>query len=625
MKKLNKKILLILFAISNLDINILNAKKKYDADYIIVGLGTAGSVLARYLSDPVNGCYKNSVLVLEAGRNLSQDEIIKGGLNVGYPQIFERELDPKYSVTQVDYNPNIEGLWYLIYSAGRMWFGTSAHNEMWAVRGTADVYDEIAKIANNDRWTYNNLLPFMKQLEHFYPNSPTEIVSSQRGLHGPLEITQFPNLDTNSPIINAISQVTNTPFLPDYNISSAAVCISPFQAYVNPKTLNRSYGYNFLPESILSFDGHGKMGRRLRVISEALAEKVLFKCKNNCKRAIGVRYVNKEGCSIDVYAKKKVILCAGSPLSSAILQRSGIGPSQLLNSLDIPIIVANENVGKNLIDQFAVAIGVKGEISGLNNNPVLLGWLDGYPTLISKPDGVRRFQFVGINNGTPQPDIQANALGITTVFSVLANIILRPTSRGYSKIISKNPAILPNIVHNPYSTDEDKQAAIAALYLIYDIIKQARINVGDPNAFQLILPSEESFISKNYELLLLNGAYAPATTIDGNAYHYTSTCQMGTSIENGVVDGNLHVFGVKDLMVADNSIYPLIETGNTAWTAYLAGIIAANILGWKLPSAEAKNIDLQESETLAESANLNMNQMSGGTLDLLRFLKRLAF
>jgi len=607
MKKLNKKILLILCAISNLDINILNAKKKYDADYIIVGFGTAGSVLARYLSDQVNGCYKNRVLVLEEGVNRSNDEVVKAGLNIGLTGIGDLAYNPKYAKTQSVYEPNEGILKQQAFSGGKGWFGASSHNGMFTVRGSADIYDEIAKIANNDRWTYNNLLPFMKHLEHFYPNSSTEIVSSQRGLNGPLQITQFPNLDINSPFIKAISQVTNTPFLPDYNVSSAAVCISPFQAYVYPKTLNRSWGYNFLPESLLSFDGHGKKGRKLRVISNALVDKVLFKCKNNCKKAIGVRYINKEGCSIDVYAKKKVILSAGCPFSAVILQRSGIGPKELLKSLDIPIIVANENVGKNLRDHFSVLAGVSGELTGVNG-PYLQAWLDGYPTFINTPDNIRRFQFVA-TQGLAVPDAALTALDIVDRSAGFTVIIanLRRKGVGYAEIVDRAPGLHPKIVFNVYDNPEDQKAAIDLYKLINNIVTQANSNSGN-NSFSMIYPPASHFTASNSDQLLLLDAKA---VLDNSYFtefsHYTGTCNMGTSIENGVVDGNLHVFGVKDLMVADNSIYPLIETGNTAWTAYLTGIIAANILGWKLPSAEAKNVDLQESETLAESANLKMN------------------
>lgn len=561
--------------------NFLYSQNKDDClDYIIVGFGTAGCVLTRYLSDKSVNNGKNKILVLEQGLNRSDDPIVKEGLNINLEQLGALAYNPKYAKTQVVYEPEEGILKTQAFSGGKMWFGASGHNGMFAVRGSADIYDEIAKIANNPRWTYKNLLPFMKHLEHFHPKSSSEVVSSQRGLHGILQITQFPDLDESNPFLKAISQVTNTPFVPDYNISSAAVALSPFQAYVYPKTLDRSYGYDFLPKELLSSDGKGLQGRKIEVVSGATVDKVIFKCN----KAIGVSYIDQNGKSKEAFAKKKIILCAGVPFSATILQRSGIGPKDLLNKLNINPIVENENVGKYLRDHFAVIAGIKGQLTGVNA-PKLQAFLDGYPSFISTPDKVRRFQFVGLE-GLAVPDAALTALGITDRSSgfTIDFVNLRRKGVGSAEIVEKTPGVIPNIKFNVYQNPEDQRAAIDSYKITNLIVEQANINAGQEE-YSMIYPPADHFTASNAdELLLLDAKAMLANSYLSELSHYTGTCNMGTSVENGVVDGDLHVFGVKNLMVADNSIYPLIETGNTAWTAYLAGAMAANILGYQLPN-----------------------------------------
>ena len=216
-----------------------------DYDYIIVGNGTAGAVVARKLSDD----YSIRVLVIEVGRNRTTDPIITSP-NVFLPGILnEITYSPKYSVCYPsaanDTNPANLGTLYppfgsaIVYPEGRMWGGSSAHNYLQAVRGTPVIYNNWALLSGNNQWSYNRLLPIMKNIET-YTGSTTN--PSQRGFDGPIFITQSAPVTTDSLAIG-YSLGSNTPQTVDYNdYLEGTVCISTIQEFITPPpNSQRSY------------------------------------------------------------------------------------------------------------------------------------------------------------------------------------------------------------------------------------------------------------------------------------------------------------------------------------------------------------------------------------------------
>lgn len=517
-------------------------------DYVIVGDGTAGAVLARELSDG----NRNRVLVLEWGQNLTNDPIVLS------PDIFdplapELTYNPLYASTEVVplYFPN-KAPQYFIYSDGRMWGGSSAHNGLFAVRGTPRLYNSWAALTGQARWSYNNLLPFFIDVEHYTPNG-TIADPTQRGLSGPLFITQSPPV-TSDPFVIGYSTATGIPFAPDYNnpAQGGDICISAHQQWITPQPDSfRSFSANaFTPVGeIVDAEGFGLNGRKLRIVSDALVDKVIF--KNN--RAIGVQYyidgdVNRV---IFVEAKKKVILCAGAVRTPGILERSGIGDAALLNSLGIDVLVNNPNVGEHLQNHY----GAQGVFLGSTTiTPLCQAFSDN-----GFADGVRRIQSIILT--PPETGITIASGGLMT-----------PHSRGSVHIVNKNPTFDPVIDLNMYS-DGPVGTVDTDAYNIVTFLKSLPA-VSVATGFPLIAPTPAEYAGGDAALL----SYAQTLANMLITYHITGTTTMGLTAANAVVDGNLHVFGVTNLMIADCGIEPEIEDGNTAYSGYFIGLEAANII-----------------------------------------------
>lgn len=560
--------------------------KKGEADYIIVGLGTAGSVLARYLSDPVNGSFKNSVLVLEAGQNHSNDPtIFEGPVFLGQ-NIEELLYNPKYAITKNVPDPNfpIAGAFGSeSYSNGRLWFGTSAHNFMGAFRGSSDRWDDLAAAVGNNQWTYNSLLPLFKFLETFHGVTTTP---SERGFNGPLQITQFPGLPTPAdPFPAAVSSVTGAPILPDYNVSLGNTAVCGGQAYSTPDFLTRSFGFDFLPLNIMSFEGEGQNGRKLQVLGGAQVIRVIFKGT----KAVGVEYFLDNNTD-QVYvacAKKQVILCAGVPFSAAILQRSGIGDPAVLSQpdVDIPVLVNNPLVGTGFKAHYGLLFAMSPPSVPVSFQFDSLSDGRNFFAPAGTGDNLRRYEVLWNGFiGTLPPALQA-LVGIdpSTPGSFGIGWYLRPESSGTAFIVDANPLTFPDLRYNLF-TDGDLSNPASDLSAIVGMSRMIHAAANAAGA-SMIYPPESHYTAPNSNQLLvqdIGGGMAFSNITVTN--HYSGTCNMGTNISNGVISGtDLHVFGTENLMVADNSIYPFPETGNTAWQAYTAGGFAARVLGASVP------------------------------------------
>lgn len=559
--KFTSCILLCILSIINIFANESSIENSQNIfwDYIIVGDGTAGALLARKLSDPVEdkcGCkHFKSVLVLEAGENRNDDPVI---LFPDFNVTSIRNIlfnSPRYSVVYPCLLFNATEV--ITYSEGRGWGGGSMHNYLTAVRGTPRIYDFWAQFSNSPRWKYHHLLPVMKSIEHYTPDM-TPLNPVQRGTHGPINITQYPPIDQD-PFVIEIATQGNTAegFLVDYNDPTYGnVGFSPYQQFITPPPNSiRSFGSREVlgVGTIINANGDGLHGRRLKLQSRAFVSRVLFRNK----KAIGVEYIlgNDPARTIQVFAKK-VILCAGGVNSPAILQRSGIGPKHLLDSLKIETVVDNPNVGKHLINHY----GTLGSITGTSTVSNILAFLDLRPYYPA--DGVRRLEL----EGKPEPGLVP-----------FTGYILEAKSRGSVKIVSIDPLTQPIIDLNYYS-DGDVSVPGTDAYTIVSFLKTLR-DYAIITGGTVISPSPSDFAS---DATLL--AYAKANVIMKN--HIVGTTRMADSIENGVVDGKLRVFGVTNLYVADIGVCPRPTDGNTCFSAYVIGLNCAKILGIKVPPAK---------------------------------------
>lgn len=414
-------------------------------DYIIVGNGTSGAVLARKLTDD----YKTSVIVLEAGVNHNNDPIVQ--TSNWSPYINELAYYPQRSLT---YCAGVYDSFVVNYSVGCGWGGSSMHNFMISVRGSPAVYDGWAAATGREAWSYNRMLPLMKsELEHYTPDG-TILNLAQRGTTGPLDITQGPVV-TGDAYLQAMSTAWILPFVSDYNDPSEGVVgISGTQTYTQPVApFDRAFSQTaFVIEGeTINSQGDGLKGRKLQIISEAFVNRIIFKHKKGCihrkdactksvctckPKAKGVEYcVTKSDGSqcIQIVYAKKIILSAGSVNSPAILERSGVGDPAILQPLGIPVIVSNPNVGNNGVNQ----VGIYGIMSGTVGNDVYYtAFTDGSP--IYPVTGERIFQVFPENAGDPAS---------TAMFLAISE----PKSICTVHCIIRDPKIQPQVKLNFYS------------------------------------------------------------------------------------------------------------------------------------------------------------------------------
>ena len=267
-------------------------------DYVIVGCGTAGSALAAKLSDPdKRGKFKNSVLVIEAGENESDNPLVLvNNILAAEPN----SNNPTISTVDLTYYLENDPFSVFAYTQGRMWGGSAGHNFLLTVRGVPSVYDQWATQSGDPRWSYYSLLnDVMIPMEHYTPNG-TVADRSQRGSKGPLFITQAPPLDGDS-FMQAVSTASGAPLTSDYNDPIFGdVAVAALQQYVTPPFLgansHRSFAANAYltgdasvgTPAIVDADGNGLNGRKLKIVSNARANRVIFSKKN---KAEGVEYV----------------------------------------------------------------------------------------------------------------------------------------------------------------------------------------------------------------------------------------------------------------------------------------------------------------------------------------------
>jgi choline dehydrogenase-like flavoprotein len=540
-------------------------------DYIIVGFGTSGAILARKLSDSIihNGKKINkSVLVLELGENRNNDPEV---LNADLPEATRNLLtyNPKYSVV----HPTLyfKNTLQINYSEGVGWGGSSMHNYHGAIRGTPRSYNYWASFSKDSRWAYNNILPAIKSIETFTPQGVAANFN-ERGKGGPLSVVQLyaPITSTSEPFIYAMAtnpsfQNTNVGILNDYNDPTQGdVGFSSRQAFQTlPPNSRRSFAaLDLFPiGKIIDKNGNGLNGRKLKITSNALVSKVLLKDEKKVK-AIGVEYISgvDPAETIKVYAKQ-IILCAGASNSPAILQRSGIGNPALLEPLGITVRVNNPNVGAHLHAMYGVTTAISGGVMNARNN---FGWTDLRGTLNPRtglsyypPDGVRRYEMT--NAKMPSGGVQFNTF------------LMNPKSEGYVKIISKNPLIQPEIDMGFFSdgaetvVGSDAYATVALLRTMKNYASAAGGTVRTPS--ESTYTSDASLFTFAKEHVRVQLA------------HNTGTTRMAPSIKEGVVDGQLKVFGVDNLMIADIGVEPIPTDGNTCYGAYVIGWVAAQILG----------------------------------------------
>lgn len=533
-----------------------------EADIIVVGGGAAGCILMNRLSK--NGQF--SVLGIEGGANATSDPAIEA---VGLPALLLAGTGkPQYFWPGWQQTLPMAGLNGRVsdWTTGMILGGGSSINGLYYGRGSNNMYAQWEAISGSSNWSLEKILASFDALESY---QGLTIAPGTRGEKGRLSVLQTPTvsqLTANVLLPAAQAAFPGIPTVVDYNSSLVSNCIDPrAQWFIDPTGTKRaSSATAFLDSSVMTPDGHGVNGRKLRVLFDSVATKIIFDKHGRAKK---VQYI-KDGQLLEARARKAVVL-AGGINSSKLLQLSGIGPSEVLENAGIKPVFINENVGKHLQNHPLIFITLFAD--HLNN-----GVPPGAP--YSYCINNVYLPVVGGNSSDPRMlQILCDYIPGPIPLLVIGFELLNPKSEGSVNIQSDNvfqlAAADDGFYQNPVDLQNMKDAVqiyirnlLTQLFLIDPIYIPVP---GDP-IYSVILSnySDDSVVAyvKNNSNLTLD------------VHHFTSHCKMAPLSAGGVVNGNTRVYGTKNVFVADDSICPVIPDINTAASAMMIGYRSSEII-----------------------------------------------
>ena len=521
-----------------------NSSPSKTYDYIVVGAGSAGCVLAARLSeDP-----RNQVLLLEAG---PPDRSPWIHLPIGYGKTM---WSPVYNWKfETDPDPNMNGR-RIYWPRGKTLGGSSSINGLIYIRGQAEDYDHWAELGN-EGWSFEDVLPY------FIKSEGNERGDSQfHGGKGPLQVS---DIGAKHELIEAFiagAQERGVPRTDDFNGASQEG--AGYYQLTTRNGLRCSTAKGYLTEA--------KRRPNLHIETDAQATGLVMRGK----RVVGVNYV-QHGQQKAAMAGGEVVLSAGAIQSPQLLQLSGIGPRALLEGLGVPVAHDLPGVGENLQDHLQIRLSYECTKPITTNDQLntLFGQAKlGLEWLIHRSGPLA----VGINQGgcfmhalrdehgkpvTKTPDIQFHVSTLSADMAggkvhpysgfTMSVCQLRPESRGYVRIRSRDPLQPPSMQPNYLDTDLDRRTNVAAVRAARAI---AQSQAMAPYVKREVKPGPSA--QSDEELLEFcrnNGA---------TIFHPSGTCRMGRDAM-AVVDSRLRVHGVKGIRVVDCSVMPTLVSGNT--------------------------------------------------------------
>ena len=531
-----------------------------DYDYIIVGAGSAGSVLANRLSeDPAN-----KVLLIEAG---GSDRRFFIQMPIGYGITYhQKTVNWMYMTEPSPDADNKPSYW----PRGKVMGGSSSINAMVYVRGNPKDFDEWSE-AGNPGWSYKEVLPYFKKMESWQNGA-----DNFRGGDGPLKVSEVskqlhPLCDNFLSAAQEIGMKLN----PDMNGEK--------QEGVGNYQITTHKGQRM--SSSRAYLWPIKYRSNLTVLKKALVTKVLIRDK----KAYGVKYL-KSGKTHELLASREVILSAGSINSPQLLQLSGVGPKKILEQVSVPLVHDSPAVGENLQDHLGVSYFYKSKVPTLNDElrPVLGKIYQGLRYIFSRrgPLSLSVNQsggFIRTSDNLKKPNIQLyfspvsyslespdkRAMMSPDPFSAMLLGISNcsPRSRGSVHLRSSDPSSPPIIKPNYLSNDSDVKDLLEGVKILRKLVKTEsfRTVIGEEFRPGPQCQTDEQMIQHIKDTVW-------------TVFHPSSTCRMGPDPKSNVVDSNLKVYGIEGLRVADASIFPSLVCSNINAATIMVGEKASDLI-----------------------------------------------
>jgi choline dehydrogenase len=509
-----------------------------EADFVIVGAGSAGCVLANRLTE--SG--RHRVALIEAG---PRDRHLWIHIPLGYGRLFK---DGRVNwLYQSEPEPELNGR-VIFQPRGKVLGGSSSINGLVYIRGQPEDFDHWRQLGN-EGWGFDDVLPYFRRSE-----DQARGASPLHGVGGPLSVSDATGPHELCDAFIAAAEEAGVPRNEDFN---------------GPTQEGAGYFQTTSRRGVRWSTARGYLRPALRrpnleVVTEAMATRVLFEGR----KAVGVEY-RRAGAIRTVRARREVILAGGAINSPQLLQLSGIGPGSLLQDHGIPVVSESVGVGEGLQDHLQVRVVLKctkpitvnDEINSMMRR---LGvglryalWRKGPLSISAGYAGA----FFRTDERVATPDVQVHFITFSTdrmgerlhpFPGFTASVCqLRPESRGFVRIKSPDPAAPPAIQPRYLSTETDRRTNVEGLKRL-----RAMMSMPAMRPYVLAEHAPGPAVQTDDELL------AYCREVGSTIYHPSCSCRMGTD-SRAVVDPRLKVHGVKGLRVVDGAVMPSVVSGNT--------------------------------------------------------------